>query len=111
MDYLKINEPQIKRNDNLVLGIILGIVSPLLGCFLYFLILWFYSHGSSSTTFGYFFKTILSGNKSSIVSVSVLANLPWFYWFLNREKYLVVRGIVLATIGYSIIVLVLFWIL
>jgi hypothetical protein len=102
----------LMHKDNLTWGLILGVGGPVLGFFVCFFILWIYGlslAGGVKMSFLSFITSIFHGNKSSIISLSVLANLPCFYLYLNREKYITVRGIVLATIIYSVVVLFLFW--
>ena len=100
------------KKDNLLFGLSLGLLTPVLGCVLYFLMLWAYSNTSPGAThidFVPFIKSIFLTNKSSILSVSVLANLPAFFWYLNREMQLTARGLVMATMLYGIAVFITFW--
>ncbi len=100
------------KKDNLLFGLTLGLLTPVLGCALYFLLLWAYSvtsPGASHIVFTDFIKSLFETNKSSILSVSVLANLPAFFWYLNRERHLTARGLVMATMLYGIAVFITFW--
>ena len=36
-----------------------------------------------------------------ILTISIIANLFWFYFFLNRKKYDHVRGIIIGSIAFA----------
>ncbi|MBM3160097.1 MAG: hypothetical protein FJZ66_02085 [Bacteroidetes bacterium] len=39
--------------------------------------------------------------KSKHLSLGLISNLIWFYYFLNREKYLITRGLILGMLVYA----------
>lgn len=86
-------------NKELILGLIIGVISPLL-----FLPLIIYA---MSVNDGYSFTVLWdqflsnSMNSSKYLSLALISNLLWFYFFLNKEKYYQTRGIILGMICYA----------
>jgi len=86
-------------NKELILGLIIGVISPLL-----FLPLIIYV---MSVNDGYSFTVLWdqflsnSMNSSKYLSLALISNLLWFYFFLNKEKYYQTRGIILGMICYA----------
>ena len=85
--------------DVAALGLLIGIAFPVLGIIvLYFL--W-----STSGTFGDYLHSFVSFNNayemnkaSKVLSLSMIANLIPFYFFLNKKQYLAVRGILISMV-------------
>ncbi|KAA5536977.1 hypothetical protein F0919_04720 [Taibaiella lutea] len=85
--------------DVAALGLLIGIAFPILGIVvLYFL--W-----STSGTFGDYLHSFVSFNNayemnkaSKVLSLSMIANLVPFYYFLNKKQYLAVRGILISMV-------------
>lgn len=87
------------KKDNLKLGIVLGILAPVLGFFIYYFIKFYplYSLGD--------FLSFLKVNKSLItvvVSLSLLANAVLFTIYINRQKDHTAKGIFIVTVIYGI---------
>lgn len=36
-----------------------------------------------------------------IITIAIIANLGWFYLFLNKEKYSIAMGVILGTIVFA----------
>ncbi len=83
----------------MLLGITLGMLSPVLGFVLYGL---FWGH-YNNRTFSYFVNDIFFGTpvfQSSIVSLSLLINLLPFFLFIRKERYHSARGVLAALFIY-----------
>ena len=86
-------------NKELLVGVIIGIISPLL-----FLPLLIYAMSiNDGYSFYILWDQLLSNSidSSKYISLALISNLLWFYFFLNREKYYQTRGIILGMICYA----------
>lgn len=93
----------IFKKDNLKLGLVLGLIGPLLGLvIIYFL-------KFSSVSFGEFLDLFIHDNRliTSIGSLALLANAVIFAIYVNANKYNTFKGIFLVTLIYGIAILVL----
>jgi hypothetical protein len=91
------------KRDNLQLGLILGLIGPILGLVvIYFL-------KFSSVTFSDFLDEFFNNNKliTSIGSLSLLANVILFTIFVNTRRDKTARGIFLVTLVFGIAILIL----
>lgn len=85
------------KYDNAVLGLLIGLVVPTIAVvFLYFIL-------SKFSTFSNYLKMFIDFNSPTsmttagkMISLSLIANLLPFYFFLNRKRYLTIRGIFVA---------------
>lgn len=92
--------------DNLVLGLLLGILLPVLG------VLGFYYSKFASVDLLNFFQVATKHKVlSPMLSLCAVLNLATFFLFLNKNYYLTARGIILATIIYGITIVVLKFVL
>jgi drug/metabolite transporter (DMT)-like permease len=91
------------KKDNLQLGLILGLVGPLLGLAI------IYFARFSSYTFGEFLEEFFSNNRliTSIGTLALLANAVLFAIYVNANKYKTFKGIFFVTLIYGIAILVL----
>ena len=91
----------IFKKDNLKLGLILGLIGPIIGLFVIYLI------KSPSVSFSYFFETFINDNRliTSIGSLSLIANIILFAIYINVHKDNTARGIFFVTLVYGIIIL------
>ena len=86
-------------NRQFLIGLLIGICSPLvfLPIMLYFM----------SVYDGYEFSVLWnqimgnSMNSSKYLSLALISNLFWFYFFLNREKYYQTRGVIMGMICFA----------
>jgi len=92
----------IFKKDNFKLGIVIGVIAPILAMFIYYL--WNFSKAMSMTE--YFF--LLRKNKSlltGVSSISLVANALFFTIYVNARLDKTARGIFVSTLAYGVIVL------
>jgi len=92
----------IFKKDNLRLGLVLGLVAPVISLVIYYLIK-FYPTFSIKDFFDF-----LRTNKSQITAVSVpclVLNIALFTYYINSHKDSTAKGIFAATLIYAIIAL------
>lgn len=93
------------KKDDLKLGLILGLLAPIIGLFGYYF--WKFRLFSFNE-----FLQVLNMQKSllsGIISVSLMANAVIFTIFVNQQKDKTAKGIFIATCGYAIITLGFKW--
>jgi tryptophan-rich sensory protein len=93
----------IFKKDNLKLGIIVGLIAPLVAMVLYYY--WNFSRSMSLSEYLYLLKT----NKSlltGVSSISLVANAICFTIYINTHRDKTAKGIFVATLAYGIGVLV-----
>lgn len=93
----------ILKKDNLKLGLVLGLLGPVLGL----VIIYFIKY--SSFSFGDFLDQFLTNHSllTSIGSLSLLANVIFFTLYVNTQRDKTAKGIFLITVIYGIAILVL----
>ena len=93
----------ILTKDNFKLGLILGLIGPVVGL----VVIYFISF--SSFTFREFLDYVLQSNRTitAIGALSLLANAVIFAIYVNFDKYKTYKGIFLATAVYGVAVLLL----
>ncbi|MBL1278882.1 MAG: hypothetical protein COA33_001320 [Fluviicola sp.] len=80
-------------------GVLLGIITPLI---LAPLVLWVIS-----LTQSYYFEqlwhkfTLNRPYQIKIITIAIIANLGWFYLFLNKEKFDIAKGVILGTVLFA----------
>ena len=92
----------IFKKDNLRLGLVLGLVAPVISLVIYYLIK-FYPTFSIKDFFDF-----LRTNKSQITAVSVpclVLNIALFTYYINSHKDSTAKGIFAATLIYAILAL------
>ena len=91
------------KKDNLKLGMILGLLGPILGL----IIIYFSKY--SYFSFRNFMDDFFHSNKliTSIGSLSLLANVVFFTLYVNTNRDKTAKGIFLVTVIYGIGILVL----
>lgn len=91
------------KKDNLKLGMILGLLGPILG-----LIIIYYAK-YSATSFRDFMDEFFNNNKliTSIGSLSLLVNVVFFTLYVNTNRDKTAKGIFLITVIYGIGILIL----
>jgi len=88
-----------KRFDKMWIGILIGLIMPVLG----FLIYGWYWSWKFFRTFSYFVNDVFIGTptfRSSILSLSLLINLLPFFIFLRTDRYKSARGVMAAVFLY-----------
>lgn len=81
------------------IGVLIGIVSPLVFVPIMLLLLsWLqnYSFGRLWHEFD-----MITKYQIKILTLSLISNLIWFYLFLNKERYNIGRGIIIGTLLYA----------
>lgn len=82
-------------NSRITVGTIIGVVSPFLFVPLTVgLIAW-----SQSYPYSFMWDKLMSSVpfQSKFISLSIIPNLIWFYFFLNKERYDLARGIIIGS--------------
>lgn len=98
------------RSDNQVLGIITGLLAPIAGFFFYGLI--YVTAIRPHLELREFVQDLFFGTReyqSPILSLSLIANLPLFFWFDCKDRYKAMRGVILASFVYAIAIVVLWF--
>jgi hypothetical protein len=88
-----------KRLDNLFVGIVLGLIMPVVMLFFYYIFTYRYQTSFSG------FVAYFSRLNIIVASLSLscyAANLPLFFLFIWREHYKAGRGVLFATILYTL---------
>ena len=95
----------IFKKDNLKLGLVLGLIGPLLGLVVIYLV----REDFRSLTFIEYLEFVFTENKliTSIGSLSLLANVVLFTLYVNTRRDKTAKGIFLVTLVYGIGILVL----
>jgi hypothetical protein len=93
----------IFKKDNLQLGLVLGLIGPVIG------LLFIYFVRFNSNPFSVFLDEFFHNNKliTSIGSLALLANVILFTVYVNTRRDRTARGIFLVTLIYGIGILVL----
>ena len=93
----------IFKKDNLKLGMVLGLLAPIVGLIVVYLVRF------RSISFGSFFSFFITDNKqiTSIGALSLLANAVLFTIYINTHRDSTAKGIFLTTVIYGIGILVL----
>jgi hypothetical protein len=93
----------ILQKDNLRLGLVLGVIGPLLGLVVIYLIKF------SGVGFGDFLDAFFNDNKliTSNGTLSLLANVVLFTLYINTHRDNTAKGIFIVTLIYGIALLVL----
>lgn len=97
------------RWDSQATGIVVGLLFPIVGFFLYGFIhtTWIRPH----LDMPFYIRDLFLGTRqfqAPILSLSLIANLiPFFLWFDRRRMYKAMRGILVATFIYGLAIVVL----
>lgn len=92
----------MRNKDHLKFGILIGLLAPAIGIFGYYLVKFF-----PTFSLGEYFRAIAQ-NKSvltAVSSVSLLANVVIFTYFINRKIDQTAKGIFLITCIYILAVI------
>jgi hypothetical protein len=82
-------------NIRLTVGTLIGVLSPLLVIPLTVWILSYVQHFYFSVLWNKFLHDMIV--QSKFISLSIIPNLLWFFFFLNRERYDLARGIIIGS--------------
>ena len=86
------------KNSGMLWGLIIGVVSPWIVMPIFIYAYSYVEHVSFERLWYNFFH--LNTTMSRILSLCMIANLLWFYLFLNKERYGIARGIIIGTLVY-----------
>lgn len=86
-------------NKQLLIGTLVGILTPIL----FLPVLIFFLSISKGIDFEVMWSQISKNNMntSKYLSLAMIVNLLWFYYFLNKEQYHLTRGIILGMICFA----------
>lgn len=93
------------KQDKLSLGILLGLLAPVVGLLIYYLVTFLPRDQSLSDFF-----SMLRQNRHllpKLISICLLANGVVFYLYTRKRRDLTARGIFLITMLYAIVILLL----
>jgi|ERR1035437_66536 hypothetical protein len=86
--------------NNFILGIVAGIILPVLSTFGYWL--WSFKF---LRFYPQFFTFLLTGRVlSAVLSLCLIPNLGLFFLFINKEYYKTCRGMILSTLLYGFLI-------
>ena len=94
---MKIN----RRWNKFGIGLALGFLLPLTGFLLYFYIQFTKYHIDVSLK-----NTVLLVALPQMISICIIPNFIIFYLFLNKEYWYATRGVIIASVLYTMLVLV-----
>lgn len=89
----------IFKKDNLRLGMVLGLIAPIISLVIYYFVKFYPTF--SMRDFFFFLRT----NKQQVTAISVpclVANIALFTYYINSHKDSTAKGIFVATILYAI---------
>ena len=95
-------EVQIKKYDKLLLGLALGIITPVLVLLVYYQVNFYYIRVDT-----FLYETFMKRIFLPLLSLCVVGNLAVFFLFIQTDRYLSARGVVLATLIYALLVFIL----
>jgi hypothetical protein len=106
MEILSAQNYNMLKKDNLAFGIVLGLLTPVITFFLYFLLAVYipYQRGLNE------FVQILLNNRQmlpKVISICLLLNGAVFYLYTRQRKDITAKGIFLVTMLYAITIIVL----
>ena len=92
-----------KTLDSLILGISIGFLLPVV----IFLVVYYIKYSSGTYTY-LGIKNVLGTIVPKVMSLCTIANLIPFYFFLQTNRMLAVRGVLIGTIAVAAIVFLVF---
>ncbi|MNK00464.1 hypothetical protein D3C87_182490 [compost metagenome] len=82
-------------NARVTAGTVIGVLSPLIIVPLTMLVIAWAQNFYFSVLWSKFFSDLAVMSK--FLSLSIIPNLIWFYFFLNKERYDLARGIIIGS--------------
>jgi hypothetical protein len=98
------------RSDSQAIGIVTGLIAPVFGFLGYGLL--YVSAIRPHLGLSEFVQDIFFGTReyqSPILSLSLIANLPLFFWYDRRDMYKAMRGVILASFIHGVIIIALWF--
>jgi len=98
--------PKIHKTDNPVIGLLSGFLFMFLGV----IVIYFFRHNHFSferylKIFTTLDNPMMLSEASKILSLSLVALLIPFYYFLNRKRYYATRGIIISAMIVGVLVI------
>jgi hypothetical protein len=90
------------RKDHFLTGFISGLIAPLIGFYIYYLISFRYMALGS-----YISRITELGLASGVISLSLIANLVVFFYFIRKKTDRSARGVIGATFVYGLLIVIL----
>jgi hypothetical protein len=106
MEVLSAQNYNMLKKDNLVLGIVLGLLTPVITFFIYYTVAVYLPYHRPLKEF----VDILLNNRQmlpKIISICLLLNGAVFYLYTRQRKDLTAKGIFLITMLYAITIIML----
>lgn len=88
------------KSDNTWFGLALGLMAPFLGFYIYYQLV--FADHQSLRQFIRFVST--PDLMSKMISLSVLINLPVFFWFIRKRRDFSAKGVLGATFIYATLI-------
>lgn len=80
-------------------GMIIGLITPLLFIpIVIFVISWLQNYYFAQLWHKF---TLNDQYHIKIITISIISNLIWFYFFLNKERFNIAMGVILGTIAFA----------
>ena len=94
----------IFKRDNLGLGIVLGVIAPILGLMIFVT----YKLGNLTLSEGFQFMMLEPGFRmfSAALSLSLLLNAVLFTIYINTNRDITAKGVFIATMLYGAVILI-----
>ena len=93
---------EVKKYDKLWLGLVLGIIAPILVLLFYYEKNYYYIRVDT-----FLYETFMKRIFLPLLSLCVIGNLAVFFIFIQTDRYYSARGVVFATMLYAIAVFIL----
>jgi hypothetical protein len=106
MEVLSAQNYNMLKKDNLVLGIVLGLLTPVVTFFIYYLVIIYMPYHRPLVEF----VEVLIGNRQmlpKIISICLLLNGAVFYLYTRQRRDVTAKGIFLVTMLYAITIIML----
>jgi hypothetical protein len=106
MEVLSAQNYNMLKKDNLILGIVLGLLTPVATFFIYYFVIVYLPYHRPLDEF----VQVLLGNRQmlpKIISICLLLNGGVFYLYTRTRKDLTAKGIFLVTMLYAITIIML----
>lgn len=94
-------ESKVKKYDQVWLGIVLGVITPILVLVVYYQMNFSYIRMDT-----FLYETFMKRIFLPLLSLCVLGNLGVFFIFIQTERYYSARGVILSTFLYAIAVFI-----
>lgn len=87
-----------KWNVRTTVGALIGVISPMLIVPLTILLISYLQNFQYQQLWNNFLDN--ANTQSKFLSLSIIANLIWFYFFLNKERWDLARGVIVGSALY-----------